>query len=997
MNNQKFILFVVIFSLFILILPGFVYAAGCCIDASLGACTNVALASECQTEGRTYVDGVACETACAQVCCCDFSNACDVNIDYSCIAPDTSCAYTGSGDVGDSCSCTTSNNYNVSGTIRNSAGGVVSGATVSAAGATPVTSASGGTYTLIDATASSAVIVTAHKISVGCVPATRTIDLSSSNQANVDITLSCTCVPETCNATLNAYCKSDSTWQVYNILNPLEKINYCNFCSVDDSADCGSVNVCVGGNAECPLICSAISTDSNYDSDCVCNSTVSNNFCPPGCASDEFSSNFDIDCNIYSPICGDRIVTYPYETCEDNPFDGQLNLCSAHDCANPSELGACNCLSLSGCGNGIFEPALGEQCEIGMICTDGVLCENCECGTPTCTGNLINPELQISFNSQQNKNDVSWTLLTSCIPSVSNYAVYKCEKQVSSDCSDKGVFSLLAGNIHARSLTDSAITESSEYCYFVKAFYRDGAIGESRIQCEKTGSYYCMESHPPEFCINNARSECDNSNNIRVVEDCKPDKFCMGPDLDGATHCLDQGLCDMCNGMYGVFSNLDLKIQVQEGEYYVFKYCKPGTGREAVEGCYIDRTKTLFSAFDYCAEIASCYDFKSEDACEDPTDPCDKNQICDWEWLDSNSHELGGVCRPNAIELQKCELCDDEDYNWLTPGCTPATCSLFGECYYQGRSSTRINAEPCTKQITANCLDYTDTATCTNGVPVHINAIYNANNERVSGSHALAPASDDILGLGKCYWDSVNSRCLRNADNNPVRDCRIGDYYCESDFRDPKTSILPSNFGVYPADVNIRFSVADNYPSNKIISHFCVSDGVCYPRDLADNANGIYSTTIDTSGVYNVYYYSYDPAKNLEIVKNTQILVDTIPPSINLTSPSDPSNFPTNQNIVPAVGVTSTDSKFICAQNTRSLQTLCVNNCLLTGNDPALPCFSNQTGIFEIDIHIGNDNLTQVVFFAEDFAGNTYRNTLLGVLLDIDPPDEADINVYPVI
>ena len=82
------------------------------------------------------------------------------------------------------------------------------------------------------------------------------------------------------------------------------------------------------------------------------------------------------------------------------------------------------------------------------------------------------------------------------------------------------------------------------------------------------------------------------------------------------------------------------------------------------------------------------------------------------------------------------------------------------------------------------------------------------------------------------------------------------------------------------------------------------------------------------------------------------------------------------------------------AQNTNTGRTACINNCALTGG--VNPCFSNTTGVFNLDIHIGNDNTTDVVFYAEDFAGNVYQNTLLGVLLDVDPPDQPIIIISPL-
>jgi hypothetical protein len=197
--------------------------------------------------------------------------------------------------------------------------------------------------------------------------------------------------------------------------------------------------------------------------------------------------------------------------------------------------------------------------------------------------------------------------------------------------------------------------------------------------------------------------------------------------------------------------------------------------------------------------------------------------------------------------------------------------------------------------------------------------------------------------------------------------------------------------------MKVKFSMSDNYPSDKIKTYFCVSSSaaVCYPTDVVNGSAGFYSKTISSSGTYNLFYYSEDPAKNLEVVKQTLIRVDAERPFIDLTNPANASTFPTNQLSVPVEGITSTDSKYVCAKNTKSGITSCINNCALTGNKT--PCFSDRTGIFALTISLGsNTNLTGVVFSAEDYAGNTYSNTLLGILLDIEPPNAPIITVTPV-
>jgi len=1008
MINKRSLLIFLISIVFLTLLANWA-SAGCCLYGTLGSsCETKDSASNCTTTPMNFSSSdCASLNECQIGCCCDQGQSLGTkSTNYSCNSFTPPKTFKLDPAASSSCSCG-SGSYSISGKVTKTTGTPLtplSGATVSV-GTVTTTTGSIGTYILSNVPNGTNVIVRASK-NDECTPNSIALPTFIGDVSDVNIALNCQCVPETCNATSHTYCKSTSVWQTYNLTNETQKATYCSFpqCLAADS-ECNVSNICQAGDGVCPSICSSNPSYNNYDSDCVC-STTSNGVCPSGCDSNIGGANYDIDCNAYSPTCGDNLITYPYETCEQTPAPGQLSLCSADQCIGAGETGECNCAGLSGCGNLVLES--GEECEIGMVCSNGAACENCKCGTPTCTGNNSNPSVALSFDAVDKKIIASWTLLSACLPSVIDYSIFKCSKDISggTSCSSKTDFSPLITAIShdATNISDSDINQTSEYCYYVRVDYRDRSPGESMIKCINTGNYYCMENPPAEFCMVNSRSRCDANYNIVEVQKCGLNQHCMGPDRNGKTECLNQSVCDQCNGLYGMFSYLDLGIIYEDGSN---KYCHPGSGPR-VEGCYLDNTKTLFSAFNYCSSIVTCYDYKSQQTCTDSSDPCGKNRGCQWAWLDNSTHELGGICRPSNPTLQKCELCDDEKYNWLSPGCTPRVCSLFGTCYFQGVSSSKPNVKSCTKQVTAKCADYLTQQTCTGGTPVTVDAVYNTAGNRMGGTHFLTP-SKDVLGLGKCYWVASANRtnggaCYRNADNlsinfikNTGYDCSNKDYYCEADFTSPVTTIMPSAFGVYPANTNIKFAVSDNYPSDQIQTYFCVSPSLstCYPNESVTGSIGVYSKRITTSGTYNLFYYSEDSAKNLEVVQHTQIRVDAEKPFVYLTNPANASTFPTNQLEVTVEGVTSTDSKFICAKNTKSGITRCINNCALTGN--TAPCFSDQTGVFTLTISLGNNtNLTGVLFTAEDYAGNTYSNTLLGVLLKLVPPDAPLITVLPI-
>ena len=145
-----------------------------------------------------------------------------------------------------------------------------------------------------------------------------------------------------------------------------------------------------------------------------------------------------------------------------------------------------------------------------------------------------------------------------------------------------------------------------------------------------------------------------------------------------------------------------------------------------------------------------------------------------------------------------------------------------------------------------------------------------------------------------------------------------------------------------------------------------------------------------TSGEYTLYYYSEDPAKNLEVLKSMPLVVDAEWPVIDLISPANAEEFPTNQEVVSAEGVVSVDAKYVCARNKKSDDMNCVHSCAISSSSS---CFSDKDGKFTIDIPVNKAEFSEIEFIAEDFAGNIYKNTLFGILFDIEPPSMPTISI----
>jgi hypothetical protein len=967
-------------------------SAGCCISNVGSTCLDASSSAYCSSASSYY--DAPCYSKCSRGCCCypnpdgSYTTG-QISLNYSCyykFVLNPSLAGIGT------CSCVESS-FTVSGTITNDVGGTIGGATVSASGVPTTTiSSSTGAYTLTGVPGGT-VQISASAGQQGCLPNARTITFLTSNQANFNIQLDCSCTVGLCNSSALARCVSPGIWQFYN--SPVGE--YCQYCSGQDTQNCVPTN-CNGGNRECGEGCSLNENDANYDPDCVCDINTQNFACPRWC---DWTDDADCPSNIVVN-CGDHVVAYPFESCEDNPDNGQFSLCDANTCIDEGLTGQCNCAGTGAiCGNGIIEG--GEQCELQMRCNDGSECNFCQCGASTCNQAALVPQQPLAlFNGPTRSIIINWTRNAACPPA--RYYVHKCTVGGGDTCNNKQLssFSLLNDEgTYSLEITDSSVLQRATYKYYVEAVYIGGSVGETAIFEVNTGAFYCLEPHPPYFCWNNAKAHCDPVSYNIITEPCPSDQFCM--QSAGQAICSKTGSCDLCNGLYGMFANNpDTFVYVDVGTAIRAYYCHPGSGRVTLTECYLDRTKTMFSAFNYCGDVESCYDYKSQTACEDINDPCGRNMGCEWAWINDGAEQLGGVCRPQNEELQQCELCDDSDYNWLSPRCTPDICSLFGTCYYIGAE----NDPSCTNAPNFKCPDYLTQQECVGAQSqaVAVDVVHDAMSERISGSNQLTQSSPDALGLRKCYWFAPNSWCLRNADNYPEDnqgspelgfDCPLGDLRCEVDFGNPETIILPSGFSIYPASVKIRYAVSDNeYSADDIQTYFCAvpSTQTCYPHEL--DADGVYEKTFSVSGRYNIMYYSVDYAKNLEEVKTLQVNVDADPPDIQITSPTE-ANFPTNQNSVTILGTASPDTLYMCSYISGQSTKRCINNCAF--NATATNCINSNTGEFSTLVNIPSNGAYGVLFDAEDFVGNKITGvSLLSIYRNDTRPRGAVIIIEEV-
>ena len=334
--------------------------------------------------------------------------------------------------------------------------------------------------------------------------------------------------------------------------------------------------------------------------------------------------------------------------------------------------------------------------------------------------------------------------------------------------------------------------------------------------------------------------------------------------------CVEQGNCTKCNGVFAMYAAMDFKLDYNSNIF-------PCT---QIETCLLDYTKTTVDKYYYCSNITSCYDYNSEDACTN--DRCQVNN-CAWNYI---NEELGkGVCKSNIPEYQDCGACEP-------PWCNRWLCqNFYGECYFNELGSQGPKGCIPKSQTTCNIYDTEDDCANPTG-NFSINVHYNTSGRRDAGTHHVITNSSDYFDYKKCKWDDDQSgdQCYRDADDNSdsfpttdlTKDCNFLDLKCSLDFGNPITTIVPGQEVLGGTSASIEYSVHDDVYSNPELStYYCIVDReqTCYPSIQATYNRFFKSFLNNTNETKNftLFYYSKDPAENLEEVHKYNFTADGTP------------------------------------------------------------------------------------------------------------------------
>lgn len=641
--------------------------------------------------------------------------------------------------------------------------------------------------------------------------------------------------------------------------------------------------------------------------DCTCPDLTCNNNNVKETNRNEQCDGYDSHCNDPNMVCI-NCECVELNSCGDNVVQDGEQCDGGVGCIPPGIPGECTYIVQKTCGNGILEAQ--EEC-------DGALNANCfsaSCnmvGNNACTCNYdcsIDPgdlTMTLSFDKANDKISVVWI-----IPC--DGARYTLTKQIGSG----NFLPVFAGSLNT-SFLDSNFNWNQNYCYNVEAKFSNGIV-KSATDCIFIGDEVCYEL-TDQFCEDNQRYACLNGIKT-MVEDCSTTQsYCTKPYDLASTFCAYQSVCDSCNGLGGLFYYFNnpehraLWAEDPTNEPYL-------TSCSAITSCYVESTITTVDKYDYCINVDSCYDYESQtacvgeslgdsDSCTNPNDYCGDNcKIGPCEWMpvgESGSSDLGrGVCRPVEQIKQDCTECNYENNpNTIFGSCQRDSCDEYRNdgtnsmCFFVEDDATSYTSY-CKNVEDVTCLDYNITQ-C--GEDAEYDVIYDTTAtswtswRRTTGTNAQNRASTDVMRIGTCIkfdpGDGDDLVCVKDANGDGYSDCSnvisrgISTAECWSDNVPPVTTLdISSDIS---GNIEIPVGVQDNLANYK--TYYCFSTSTCYP-DI-EVSGGVILDEIDTTGTYNLFYYSEDAARNIEEVQQVTLNVDAQNPVVTIQTIINPKEF----------------------------------------------------------------------------------------------------------
>lgn len=356
--------------------------------------------------------------------------------------------------------------------------------------------------------------------------------------------------------------------------------------------------------------------------------------------------------------------------------------------------------------------------------------------------------------------------------------------------------------------------------------------------------------------------QCDQFNVLSMGPSgvsCGPDEVCVS---GAPARCLQK---EECGGFYpfGLFATPQACEGVMNPRY-----------------CFFDKSETSVDFCSECSPDMSCYDYKSEGACE--RNNCGVGAC---EWRETIGEVNAGVCV--NVNQNNCRFCHEEDARNIS--------SFFESCSDEKAAALSTPQFPCfydrIHDRGASCDDaYCQLYTASQcGAPAG-GIRLNADNEVIQGSN-------DPCNIGVCELLDLGALqlCYKNADGNMgvgAQDCGQGDAGCEKDYFPPDTLVIPAGVSNRVDELNIRVldkisstsPVADRAGVSGYMTSLCVitpynscTDASVFPIVVSSDKllvknlmlkDGSQDLVQLALGNNTVRFFSRDPANNVGVVED---------------------------------------------------------------------------------------------------------------------------------
>ncbi len=472
-------------------------------------------------------------------------------------------------------------------------------------------------------------------------------------------------------------------------------------------------------------------------------------------------------------------------------------------------------------------------------------------------------------------------------PSV-GYYVYRCEGE---DCENtKPITNLRDPDTNV--FVDENVRPEAFYTYEIHSYFNNPFVQEKASEPASvyTGAEQCFNLQTDEFCHNNVRSECDETNSIVEIEPANLNEYCKQHGT--STRYVSRINCSVeCNtplGMFSIMGTLRLLLEGGQAERVMCADIPIISDLQRYAYCYKDYANTVVSRYYECSNINSCYGYLSQETCQANTCGFGGEEECAWR---PYSGDLSlGVCMPKNPAYWDCSRCNQPDkFNNLFGTCDEEICDLYGGnpdddevpdhyCYFSNRE--------CAAKEFRSCASYgknSEQCAPTQNVSVAVSQ---------SGNNEILQESDDLLEFGLCRFGTspelsynYRDRCFKDADNNYRPDRN------QSDMSPPFTSVIHStaansiNFPVTVWDDQDRSFISPNAETFFQIAEVIEGRPMAYTRPNLSAQNGFISWAgLPASDKnYTVFFYSRDDADNLEVVKSFNIYIDFVPPPVTFS------------------------------------------------------------------------------------------------------------------